>query len=291
MSPPLTVVFVAREGRGEQVGRAFRSAQGQVEGAQLLVAGQAGALRSELAGVSEDYEALELPDATPAEVRNAAVASAKAPFVCVVEDHEWLAGGGLQRNLETLRDQPDLVASYGKVAVHSDGRVRVRPEHGKGGDVGRRILSEKHLIAASGALVWRREALGATPYPADLTRAPALRLSLGLDLAKAGPFGFHTSVVAERDPESIELTTLEEFVRVICKVVYDPSLEDERVEDRARKRLARYLVAMGKLHYRSEDYARAGRFFDEAVKAAPGYFKGRRYQFMNFIKTTMDRDS
>ncbi len=291
MSPPLTVVFVAREGRAELVTRAFRSARGQVEGAQLLVAGQAGALRSELAAISEDYEALELPDASPAEVRNAAVASAKAPLVCVVEDHEWFASGGLQRHLETLRDQTELVASYGKVAVHSDGRVRVRPEHGKGGDVARRILTEKHLIAASGALVWRREALGSTPYTADLTRAPALRLALGLDLAKAGPFGFHTTVVAERDPESIELTCLEEFVRVLCKVIYDPSLDDERVEDRARKRLARYLVAMGKLHYRADDYARAGCFFDEAVKAAPGYFKGRRYQFMNFIKTTLDRDS
>lgn len=291
MSPPLTVVFVAREGRGDQIARAFESAQGQIEGAQLLVAGQAGALRAGLAQISEDYEALELPNANPAEVRNAAVASAKAPFVCVLEDHEWLASGGLQRHLETLRDQPELVASYGKVAVHNEGRVRVRPEHGKGGGIARRILSEKHLIAASGALVWRKEALGQTPYPADLTQAPALRLSLGLALAQAGPFGFHTTVVAERDPESIELTCLEEFVRVLCKVIYDPSLDDEKVETRARVRLARYLVAIGKLHYRADDYPRAGRFFDEAVKAAPSYFKGRRYQFLNFIKTTLDRES
>ena len=26
-----------------------------------------------------------------------------------------------------------------------------------------------------------------------------------------------------------------------------------------------------------------------AVKAAPGYFKGRRYQFLNFVKTTISR--
>ncbi|MBL4850393.1 MAG: hypothetical protein JKY65_33160 [Planctomycetes bacterium] len=290
MPPPLTVVFVTEHG-DDPIGRAFQSAQDQLEGAQLLVAGRASAARETLARISEDYEALELPDASPAEVRNAAVAAAAAPFVCVVEPHEWLGPNSLQRHFETLRDQPELVASYGRAAVHSEGRVRIRPEHGKGGLVQRRILTEKHLLAASSALVWKKAALGPTPYAADLTRAPALRLSLGLSLAAVGPFGFHTTVVAERDPESIELTCLEEFVRVLCKVIYDPTLEDEKVEQRARVRLARYLVAIGKLHYRAEDYPRAGRFFDEAVKAAPGYFKGRRYQFLNFIKTTLDRDS
>ena len=35
--------------------------------------------------------------------------------------------------------------------------------------------------------------------------------------------------------------------------------------------------------------SKAGRFFDEAVKAAPAYFKGRRYQFLNFVKNTFGR--
>ena len=38
-----------------------------------------------------------------------------------------------------------------------------------------------------------------------------------------------------------------------------------------------------------ESEKKAHWFFDEALKAAPSYFKGRRYQFMNFVKNTITR--
>ena len=284
MTPPLTVVLIGQQASDAQLARAASSLEGQVSGAQLLVTGAAPS-----AALGPEWERLELSESVPHELRNAALRRAAAPFAVVVEGHEWFAPNSLQRHVETLRDQPELVASYGRVAVHGQGRVRVRPEQGRGGAVFRRLLREKHLVAASAALVWRREVLTDAPYP-ELTRPPALRLGLALELARVGEFAFHATVVAERDPEQIELETLEEFVRVLCGVIYDPSLEDNKIEERARVRLARYLVAIGKLHYREADYPRAGRFFDEAVKAAPGYFKGRRYQFLNFVKTTLNRE-
>lgn len=285
MAPPLSVVLIAQQASDNQLARAASSLEGQVSGAQLLVTGA-----SASAPLGPEWERLELAETAPHELRNAALAHATAPFVTVVEGHEWFGPNSLQRHVESLRDQPELVASYGRVAVHELGRVRVRPEQGRGGAVFRRLLREKHLVAASAALIWRREALAAAPYP-ELTSPPALRLALALELARAGEFAFHATVVAERDPEQIELVVLEEFVRVLCGVIYDPALQDEKIEERARVRLARYLVAIGKLHYREADYPRAGRFFDEAVKAAPGYFKGRRYQFLNFVKTTLNRES
>jgi hypothetical protein len=112
---------------------------------------------------------------------------------------------------------------------------------------------------------------------------------VALRLARLGDFVFHPAVVAERQAEVVTLGGLEELVKVLIGVLYSGSPLDEKVEARARFRLARHLVAMGKIHYRNEDHKLAGNFFDEALKAAPAYFKGRRYQFMNFVKNTIPR--
>jgi hypothetical protein len=81
-----------------------------------------------------------------------------------------------------------------------------------------------------------------------------------------------------------DLGVLEELVKVLVMVLYGFEPLRERSEHKLRKRLARQLVALGKYHYRRERTEVAGRYISEAVRIAPAYFKGRRYQFLNFVK-------
>jgi tetratricopeptide (TPR) repeat protein len=288
--PRLSLILVALSASDDAVAAALESIHGQLEGAQVILVGRTEALAERLAGFKGGYEALELPEASPAEARNAALERARSPLVAVVDGHERVSAGALQRHVEALEAEPQLVGSYGRTAVHEKERVRERPDHGKGGTLFRRLLKVKHLIASSAALVWRRDALGAAPFE-DYRAPESLRLSFALELAREDrEFVFQPAVVAERSAEALDVDGLEELVRVLVGVVYAPEPLEERVEQRARRRLARRLVAIGKHHYRLEDYGRAGRFFDQAVKAAPAYFRGRRYQFLNFVKNTLSKE-
>lgn len=289
-APSVTIIVIAQGAEPARVAGAVESVRGQVAGAQILVAGNLSDpdLTNTLVPFDGDFTPLDLPQASPAELRNEAVAAAEAPFVVVVEGYERLAPEALPRHLGALSE--GLVASYGRIAVHDGGAVRVRPEHGKGGSVFARLLKEKHLVSASCALVWRRDAFGDEAPYGDYSSPAALRLDLSLKLAGKGEFVFHPVVVGERQTEKLDLVGLEEMVRVLVGILYGPDHLEEKLEQRARFRLARHLVAIGKHHYRQEDYRRAGKFFDEAVKAAPGYFKGRRYQFLNFVKNTLTRE-
>ncbi|MGE0707456.1 MAG: hypothetical protein AB7N76_11085 [Planctomycetota bacterium] len=286
--PPISIV-IAAPAACDALAASFESARRQVEGAQLIVAGPAAAAER-LAGFSGEFEVVEADDAAPGELRNRALARARAARVVVLDPGERLGEGALGRHLEALAAEPHLVGSYGRTAVQEGGRTRVRPDHGKGGTLLRRLLKERHLVASSAALVWRRDALGARPF-GDYRSGQALRLALALDLARGErELAFQPEVVAQREAEAAELGTLEELVRVLVGVVYGAEALDERIELAARRRLARHLVAIGKHHYREGAYARAGKFFDEAVKAAPADFRGRRYQFLNFVKNTLTRE-
>jgi len=289
MSAPITIVVLAVDAQSEDVKAALESALGQVAGAQILVSGRDPAQLPSLAGFAGDFTAIPLDEPTQASARNAAIAQASAPYLVVVDGHERLAKDALRRHLEALDVETDLAGSYGRTAIHDGEKVRVRPEHGKGGPVFTRLLKEKHLIPSSACLVWRKDALGDAPFDEAYGCPAALRLDMALKLARVGELAFHPSVLAERRRETLELHGLEEMVKVLLSVLYSDEPLGEKLEQRARFRLARHLVAIGKQHYRNEDYRRAGKFFDEAVKAAPGYFKGRRYQFMNFVKNTMSR--
>lgn len=190
--------------------------------------------------------------------------------------------------VEALEAEPDVAAAYGRTAVHrSEDRVRTYPDEGHEQEMFGNLLRDKHLVAASGALLWRRDAGGADPY-AGFATAPALRLAHVLALGRTGrPFAYVDRVVVERKVEALDMETQEELIKVVVAVLFGPERLDEELESRARFRLARHLVALGKLHYRAEAYDRAGRLFDEAVRSAPAYFKGRRYQFMNFVQRTL----
>lgn len=221
---------------------------------------------------------------SPATVRNDALATATGDHVMFVEAHERLAPDAVARHLAALDAAPEAAGSYGRTAIEEGGRVRLRPDHGRSGRVLARLIHDKHLIASSACALWRKAALGATPYDESFVSIPALRLAMALRVAQGGgELVFNPVVTAEREAERQDLAGLEEVVRVFLGVLYGPGHLEQKAEDRARMRLARQLVALGKHHYRQGDHKRAGKFFDEAVKAAPAYFKGRRYQFMNFV--------
>ena len=289
MSSAVSIVVMA-DGDPNAVLSALESARRQAEPDRITLAGplEDPTLKELLAPHTADYQPLVLANIAPSELRNRAVAEAPGPLVVVVESHERLGEEALTRHVSALANDTSLVGSYGRTAIHEHEKVRVRPENGKGGEVYRRLLKERYLISSSACLVWRKAALTEPAY-GDYTTPAALRMDLTLRLSRLGDFVFHPSVVAERLGEPTEMPDLEEMVRVFVGIVFGPESLDERVEQRARFRLARHLVAIGKHHYRSEDYRRAGKFFDEAVKAAPSYFRGRRYQFLNFVKNTLSR--
>ncbi|MDC3378735.1 glycosyltransferase [Planctomycetota bacterium] len=282
----VSVVIVAQGAKPDQLVAAFGSLP--ESDCELIVVGDPFAA-PELAAWKDQAKVVTAGE-TPAGQRNAAVNAATGDLVVVVNGHESLAPEALTRHAEALAADPNAVASYGRTAVHEEGHdVRLRPEKGRGGHVVSRLVKQKHLVASQACLVWRRGTLSEAPFRAESTTPAALRLGLALDLAAKGEFVFVGEQVAERISEPLDLVALEELVKVFLGILYSPDSLDDKLEQRARFRLARHLVAMGKQYYRAEDYRLAGKFFDEALKAAPSYFKGRRYQFLNFVKNTISR--
>lgn len=281
MSGPRASIIVV--GDGPHVAAALASAQQQQQ-AEVLLLGDAPA-DAPLDASIRRVPAAGLP---PHEARNAAVVEARAPFLLVVEAGERLAPDAVARHVEALAAAP-AVASWGRTAVHGRDRVRLRPDRGRGGRVLDRVVEDKHLVASTACLCWRKDALG--PAPFEALRAPAaLRLGLAVRAARRGEWLFQPVVTAERDaPDATGAADLEDIVRALVGLLYGAEPLAPKLEARARHRLARALVSLGKHHYRNGDHRRAGKFFDEAVRAAPADFKGRRYQFMNFVKNVLTR--
>jgi len=274
---------VAQPNEAERALRALASARLQAGAPELLLLGP-GAIVDAIAGVGEDVRQLRTAGAPSAAERNEALNGARGELAMIVEGHERLAQDALTQHLAALTATPTAVASYGRTAVEESDRIRLRPDSGRGGRILSRLIHDKHLVASSAAVLWRREALGVAPYDEGYVSIQATRMAMALRVARSdGEFVFLPAVVAERGAERQDLAGLEELVRVFLGLLYGPAPLEEKAEHRARIRLSRQLVAIGKHHFRQGDHRLAGRFFDEAVKSAPSYFKGRRYQFMNFV--------
>jgi hypothetical protein len=241
---------------------------------------------------ASETRVVRLPtDSSPATVRNAGVQLAQGAYLCVLEPSEKLVGDEvLARQVAALEADPTAVAVYGRTAVdEAPGLVLVRPERGRGGWILRRLVQHKGLIASSASVVWRRSLLPARPWDESYRTPPGLLLALLVSESKDHPFLFSPDTVARAEKRKEDVAVLEEQVKVFVSLLYGPKQLEERLDARVRFRLARHLVALGKHHYRQGDHARAGRLFGEAVKAVPSYFKGRRYQFMNFMKRVIAR--
>jgi len=272
-----------------QAARAAVDSVGTQEGCELelvVVIPGAAALDADPAFAPE-ARVVRLPtDSTPAAVRNAGVKVSTAPYFCLVEPRERLVGKDvLARHVAALEADPTAVASYGRTEVdEGPGVVRARPERGRGGWILRRLVQHKALVASAASVVWRRSLLPERPWDESYKTSSGLLLALLVAASKDHPFLFLPDTVARTEKKKDELQVLEEQVKVFVALLYGATKLEERLDARVRFRLARHLVALGKHHYRQGDHARAGRLFGEAVKAVPSYFKGRRYQFMNFLK-------
>jgi hypothetical protein len=241
----------------------------------------------------KDATLFEVARAAPAALRNAAWAKATQPFVLFVEPFERLAGKDvLARHAAALQGDKAAVASYGQTSIKKPSGPVVRPVKGKGGKIEKRLVQTKELIASAASVAWRKKALPAKPFDESYRSPSSILLSLCLSIAATEKsFAFIEEVVASADPPKEDLGSLEEKAKIFVALLFGYRPLGEKLEQRVRFRLARHLVAIGKHHYRSGDHVKAGKFFDEAVKSAPSYFKGRRYQFLNFVKKVFARTS
>jgi hypothetical protein len=227
---------------------------------------------------------------SPAAFRNAAVRAASGKYVCLLEPGERLeAPRALADHVALLDRESAPAASYGRTLVEERGAARAYPERGRGGRVLRPLVQYKSYIVSLASVVWRRDLLLKEGFSESYRTSQGLLLSLLIELARDRSFAFSATSTAVAAPVRDDLAALEEKVKIFVALLYGATRLDERIEVRVRFRLARHLVALGKHHYRQGDHGRAGRLFSEAVKATPSYFKGRRYQFMNFLKGVMAR--
>ncbi len=233
---------------------------------------------------------LDVPGASAAALRNAAWVHASRPYVVFVEPDETLAAKDvLARHAAALDADVAVAASYGQTTIERPQGPVVRPSRGRGGRIQRRLVQQKELIASAASVLWRKDALPARPFDEANATPSSLLLALTLSVAGERPFHYMAVPVARSVARKETLGSLEEKARIFLGLLYGARALDERLEQRVRFRLARHLVAIGKHHYRAGDFAKAGSFFGEAVKAAPSYFRGRRYQFLNFVKRVIAR--
>ena len=227
---------------------------------------------------------LKLPGQGRAEVWNLGLAELETDFVTFIDAGQVVADGALSTLSELLAADPNLGGCYGRTAViDGEAQLRYRPEHGKTGSIFHRLLDKKHFLAAPACVLFRRAALG-EGFDAAYKTPRAVFLKKSIEVARARPFRFCDRAVVTATTVPDDLGVLEELVKVLVMVLYGFEPLRERSEHKLRKRLARQLVALGKYHYRRERTEVAGRYISEAVRIAPAYFKGRRYQFLNFVK-------
>ena len=99
---------------------------------------------------------------SPSEARNHAVAEADTPYLIVVDPGERLASDALTRHVAALDEaDDDTVASYGRTAIHRGVHVRMRPDTGRGGQILKRLIKDKHVLASSACVMASRRASSA----------------------------------------------------------------------------------------------------------------------------------
>lgn len=301
---------------------AVRSLAGQdPEELELLLPGSSAAFAKTIEealgdGWQDRVHAVDLPDPEPGKVtgsnhkgapapvpgvaraRNAGVAASDARYIAfLVPADEW-ERGHLALHVSTLENDSSIGASYGRYTVRrDDGTLKTRPSTGAQGDIFEPLIQQRQLFYTPSVVMARREALSRTPPassgsshrilrgPVDETLDGVGVLDLLLRLSRDWKIAFVEEAApvltpANRPHDGI----IERRIRIFIGLLYGPQKLEEDVEHLVRGRLAHELTALGKLYYGREDYDRAGRFFREAAKASPGYFKGRRYQFVNYVR-------
>lgn len=232
---------------------------------------------------------LSLPGEGRAEVWNQAIAIVEGEYLTFIDAGHILADGALKALAEPLDQDQHLGGSFGRAAIiDNEANVRSHPENGRTGRIFNRLIDKKHYFASYPCVMFRKRVMEVGFN--EIYRTPkAVFLEFALTLTSFHPFFFVDENIVTAPNEKEDCLILEELVKVFVTVLYSFEELSERSEQKVRKRLARQLVALGKYHYRRENYDKAGRFISQAVQIAPTYFKGRRYQFLNFVKDLMSR--
>lgn len=231
-----------------------------------------------------EAERLNRPGEGRAKVWNEALAEAKGKYVSLIDAGQIVGNDCYPELVAQLSRDPDLAGSYGRTAVvDNQANVRHHPDQGRTGSILNRLVEKKHYIASFSCVLFRKRAL-ARGFN-EIYRTPkAVFIEHLLAIAANRPFAFCDQTVVTAPAMGDDRLVLEELVKVFLMALYGIELLADRSEQKLRKRLARQLMALGKSFYREGDYDKAGRFISQAVEYAPTYFKGRRYQFLNFLK-------
>lgn len=236
-----------------------------------------------------EAESIDCPNMNRAKLWNQALLKAQGEYVSFIDAGHILSESCYADLVNALANDPNLAGSYGRTAIiNNEARVRRHPERGKTGLIFNRLVEKKHFFASFPAVLFRKEALEGGFN--EIYKSPkAVFLEHALTIANIRPFTFCDRTIATIPNSSDEYSTQEELAKVFVTALYGLEFLSERSEQKLRKRLARQLVTLGKIHYRKSEFDRAGRFISEAVRINPTYFKGRRYQFLNFVKDLVKR--
>ncbi len=250
--------------------------------------------------VPDEFPGAPAPIAGVARARNAGVAAATGSrYVAFLEPGDEWGEGHIEKHVAALEGDSGLGASYARYTLlRPDGSKRTRPSVGRAGQIFEGLVERRQLFYTPSALVTRRDVLVRTlpraKSGAKRRRAGAFDETLdgveGLDLllrlSRDWAVAFVDAAPPVLTPQRREDEgVIERRIRIFIGLLYAsrPKL-GSNAEKLIRGRLAHELVQLGKLHYSRGDYDRAGRLFNEAAKAAPRYVKGRRYQFLNFVR-------
>jgi len=236
-----------------------------------------------------DAQRVSKPGAPRAQAWNEALAASKGDYISMLDAGHILAEGAYATLAGILDSDTDLAGAYGRTAViDGEANVRYQPERGKTGRIFNRVASNKHFFSASSCVLWRRRVLE-PPFNEVYKTPKAIFLEHALRITIDQPLAFADQTIVTAPAMKDDYLVIEELVKVFLVALYGMDFDSERSETKLRKRLARQLVAIGKIHYRREEYVQASRYISEAVRIAPTYFKGRRYQFLNFVKDLVSR--
>lgn len=224
-----------------------------------------------------------------AELWNEGLLRSTASVLLILEPGQILAEASLSTLLQGLSEDESFAGAFGRTAVVTgDADVREHPDSGKTGRIFNRLIEKKHFVACTGCVLFRRECFEG--YFNEIYGSGEIAFFEHLlHVAHFHPFRFVNQLVVTAPNVAHTQETLEEMVKALVAVLYGVEDLSERCEQKVRKRLARALLALGKSFYRREQYEHAGRYINQAVKMAPTYFKGRRYQFLNFVKDLLSR--
>ncbi len=217
---------------------------------------------------------------------NQALERANGTFVGLVPAGDILFAGSVAKRLECFGEGAPHVVFCAAKAHERGNVVRRRPKRSFSGQILHRLLETGTELPISTLLVRRSVLDRYRPLNTDFKILSDYDLILRM--ARDEAFACIDEVLVEHRPLLTDLYQYdEERLRVYISLFYGWPELDPQISRLVRFRFARQLIRVGKHSYKKGDFEKAGRIFREVVKVAPYLFRGRRYQFLNFVKSLL----